>query len=1215
MKRNYLLLFSFFIYAGCLAQIDSIQQRIFLIGDAGELVGDTHPVVDWLSKNVDWNDEKNIAIYLGDNIYPLGMPMEGEADYAQSKKIIDYQMSLVKGKKSKAFFVPGNHDWKNGMMGGWQRVMDQVNYINGQEQKNIIAQPTEGCPGPVAYDLSEKVVLVMMDSQWFLYLHEKPGPGSNCTSKTIDEFTTELREIAASHPNQLLILAMHHPMYSYGVHGGDYTWKEHLFPLTAINPNLYIPLPILGSIYPVARGVFGNIQDVKHPLYQTMVNSIEAVLKDHPNPVAVAGHDHSLQMIMQDSIPFIVSGSGSNLSRVKTSAKQGRLLYSDLNYGFALLEVHKSGKVDAKFYDVNRKNLSDPSFEHQLKKIDTLPQKISKDSIPNLPDSVVVIANSHIKQKGLRKLFMGKNYRKEWNTPVKVPVLDLGKEYGGLTPQKQGGGKQTKSLRLEDKDEKDWALRSIEKFPEAAIPPDLRSPFAKDVLQDGISASYPYASLSIGPLAQAAGIPPIRRKLVYIPDDPRLGRFRDVFKNNLAVLEEREPLGVKKTYNTDELVLRLAKDNDDHVDQVAVLKARLMDNFIMDFDRHEDQWQWATRDTGKGKLYYPIPRDHDQAFYVNQGLIPFFLKKPWYIPEIQGLQPKARNIRTFNKPARNFDRFFLNNLDEQAWRGQIDSFIQRMNNNVITTALMNQPPEVRRFHAEKIINLLKKKRDKYFLKDMMQYYRFISKEVTIVGSNQRELFTLDKKEDGKIEVTVLKINKEGETTSTIYHRLFSPKVTNEIRIFGLQDDDSFVVKGSSSPIKIRMVGGPGKDHFHNEATGGAVLAYDVNFEENKFSGNENGIRKIISADPQNNLYSRLYYKYDFVNPGIAFTYNIDDGVFLGAQLETTTQGFRKQPYSTRHFVKAARALKTGSYYFKYEGDFTSALGNSDLLVRADIRAPINVTNFFGLGNNTVFDKNKPGKIQYYRARYNIADVSALVRRQLQSWMRFNYGPTFQYFNLDEDENAGKYVSNTTINGLDPKTLYDFKSFAGAQVGLDINSKNSPVVPTRGFVLDGGIRTLFGLNNKSYNLTQGHLDMRLFASFESKGRIVYAFRLGAAHNFNKNFDFPQAQYLGGTENLRGYRKDRFAGRTMFYNNTEIRIKLADFNTYLFPGALGIFLFNDVGRVWMEKEKSQDWHVGNGGGIWLSPIRRFVVTAAFTRSKEEKMLPLVTLGFQF
>lgn len=1213
MKRNYLVLLFFFMAIRCMSQMDSVTLRVFLIGDAGELVGSSHPVMDWLKKNVNWDDEKNVAVYLGDNIYPYGLPMEGEAAYRGAKEIIDYQVDVVKGKKGKAFFIPGNHDWKNGKIGGWQQVINQVNYINSLEQKNIVAQPTEGCPGPVAIDLSEKVVLVLMDSQWFLHIHDKPGLSSNCASKTLDEFATELREIVASHPNQLLILAMHHPIYSHGVHGGDYTWKEHLFPLTAINPKLYVPLPVLGSVYPIARGVFGNLQDVNHPLYRNMANAIDEVLRLHPNPIAVAGHDHSLQMIIHDTLPYIVSGSGSNLSRVKQRNRQGKLVFSDLHYGFSLLEVRKSGKVEAKFYNVNSANLDAPTFVQALKKVDVLPTKVSRDSLPVLPDSIVVIANADIKLNGLRNFLIGKNYRKEWTTPVKVPVLDLGKESGGLTPVKEGGGKQTRSLRMEDKNGKEWALRSIEKFPEAAIPADLRSPFAKDFVEDAISASYPYASLSIAPLAQAAGIVPIRRELVYIPDDPRLGRFRTTFKNTLAVLEEREPVGVKNADNTDELVLRLAKDNDDHVDQIAVLKARLLDNFIMDFDRHEDQWQWATRDTGKGKLYYPIPRDHDQAFFVNQGVIPRYLRKPWYIPEIQGFKPEASNIKTFNKPARNFDRFFLNHLGEEDWRKQVDTFLSKMTDDVIDAAVNRQPKEIHKLNADKIGTILKKKRE-FFMSDMMKYYRFISNEVNIVGSNQRELFLIDKKDDGKIEVTVTKISKEEKLSSEMYHRLFDPVVTKELRFFGLEDNDSFVVKGSSSPIKLRIVGGPGKDHFTNESTGGRTLIYDVSFEENKFSGSGSGVRKIISADPQNNMYNRLFYRYNFVNPGFAFGYNIDDGLFLGYQLEVHKQGFRKDPYAARHFIKGIKAVGTASYNFIYEGDFIKAIGNSDFLLRANVKAPINVTNFFGLGNETVFDKTKPGRIQFYRARFDKADFSALLRRQLQSWMRVTYGGTFQFFKLEEDENKGRFVSNPILAGLDPLTHYSRKAFAGPQAGLEINSKNSQVMPTRGFVLDAGVRSLFGLNEKSSNITQAHGDMRLFASFKSKATIVYAFRLGVGHNFGK-YEFPQAQYLGGPTNLRGYRRDRFAGKTMLYNNSEIRLKIADFKTYLFPGALGILVFNDVGRVWVENEKSDDWHVGNGGGIWFAPVRRFVITASYTRSKEEKGLPLVTVGFQF
>src|SRR5215207_3412665 len=125
------------------AQIDSVTQRIFLIGDAGELVGNSHPVIDWLQKNVDWNDEHNTAIFLGDNIYPLGLPMKGEADYVRSKAVLDYLLKPFINKKASAFFIPGNHDWKNGKLGGWQQVRNQHDYINGLEKDNIKSLPVD----------------------------------------------------------------------------------------------------------------------------------------------------------------------------------------------------------------------------------------------------------------------------------------------------------------------------------------------------------------------------------------------------------------------------------------------------------------------------------------------------------------------------------------------------------------------------------------------------------------------------------------------------------------------------------------------------------------------------------------------------------------------------------------------------------------------------------------------------------------------------------------------------------------------------------------------------------------------------------------------------------------------------------------------------------------------------------------------------------------
>ncbi|MFL5786968.1 MAG: metallophosphoesterase, partial [Flavisolibacter sp.] len=779
MKILSVLLFCLFGVTTSFAQIDSINQRIFLIGDAGEMHGITHPIVAWLKKNADWNDTKNTVLYLGDNIYPLGMPMVGEPTYEEAKRVLDDQISLVKGKKGRAIFIPGNHDWKNGKLGGWQQIMNEVNYINSLEQKNIQAWPLNGCPGPVPLELTDKIVLAIIDTQWFLFLHDKPGPGSNCDAKTIDEFQTELDEIVNSHKNQLLIVAMHHPIYSYGPHGGDYTLKEHIFPFTAVSPKLYIPLPILGSLYPLARGVFGSIQDIPHPLYLTMSKTILEEVKKHPNPIVVSGHDHGLQFIKRDSIPYIISGAGS----VLTKLKPGRFsVFNDVEVGFSMIEVFKSGKVDVKYYNVNSLDLDHPTFTNQLKTLAPLPAA-QVDTSRTILDSVVIVAASNdLKGTGIQRFLIGENYRKEWSQRIRVPVLDMGTEDGGLKPIKQTGGIQSRTLRVQDTTGREWALRFVIKYPKTAIPPDLLLTPAETSIPDGISASYPFGALSMGVLSNAAGVPYLNDKLVYLPDDPRLTRFRSTFKNHMALMEERIPVGIKTADNTEEMIVKLLKDNNNHIDQKAVLRARLLDNFVMDFDRHEAQWQWTSTDTGKVKYYFPIPVDRDYVFFTNQGLLPKLVRKPWLVPELQGFQAKALNIKTFNRSVRHFDRSFLTELTEEDWNKLIDEFLFSMSDSIIQKALEQQPIELHNQDMQQIIATLKKRRN-YFKDEMLEYYRFISRKVSVVGSDQKEQFTINKKADGTVQVLINKIIGDSSLGEVIYNRTFIRDETREIMIF------------------------------------------------------------------------------------------------------------------------------------------------------------------------------------------------------------------------------------------------------------------------------------------------------------------------------------------------------------------------------------------------------------------------------------------------
>lgn len=130
--------------------------------------------------------------------------------------------------------------------------------------------------------------------------------------------------------------------------------------------------------------------------------------------------------------------------------------------------------------------------------------------------------------------------------------------------------------------------------------------------------------------------------------------------------------------------------------------------------------------------------------------------------------------------------------------------------------------------------------------------------------------------------------------------------------------------------------------------------------------------------------------------------------------------------------------------------------------------------------------------------------------------------------------------------------------------------------------------------------------------------------GAGINTGK-YEFYQAQILDGKTELRGFRKTRFYGDRKLYFNNEVRIKLTSFQSYLFPAHLGILGFYDVGRVWYKDPssnndptasdgKSNVWHHGFGGGIWLTPFNLTVLSTEVGHSNEGTLF-YVRLGFLF
>jgi len=1190
-----------------LAQKDPVVQRIFLVGDAGELKDGKHPVCDWLKQHVDWNDSSNVLLYLGDNVYPLGVPRENSKEVEEARQILEYQVSVVRGKNGKVFFVPGNHDWKRGRPGGLEQLKNESDYIDSLNLPNVQFLPKSGCPGPVAVSAGDKVVLVFMDSQWWLDQEARPGPESSCDCKTEDDIVNALKDIISTYPDKLILLAMHHAFYTHGEHGGYFKLRQHLFPLTELNKNLWIPLPVLGSIYPIARGVFGNIQDTRHPIYKDMIEKVEAVMKGHPNVVHVSGHEHTLQLLEHDSSFFVVSGAGSKTTQVKMGKNS---LFARQEIGFAVIEVTAAGKSTVKFYTPASTDLQQSIYAASFPPLPP-PEKELAAVIKTFPDSVTVTAAPYFAAGGLKKAILGANYRKEWATPIRIKVFDM----TGWTPLQRGGGKQTKSLRLMNKDGVEYVFRGVEKFvTDAALPTDLQGTFVKDIVSDGVSSSYPYAALSIPPFAEALQVPHAHPQLVYVPDDPRLGRFRSDFAGRFSLFEEREPGNGKKTDNTDNLDKKLQEDNDNTVDQKKVLQARLLDMFVMDFDRHEDQWRWASESNGKGKTFYPVPRDRDQPFFINEGILPWLAGSAFIAPQLQGFRAKARNIRTYNANAKWFDRNYMNELSEEDWRKAAETVVNTMTDTLIEYALKLQPKELHSYSMSSIIAKLKERR-KYYVEEMISYYKFLAEMVTIYGSDKRDLFDILRNEDGSVTVTVSKLSKDGEAGKKLYERKFLAGETKEIRLFGLGGDDKFVQHGKDGgSILVRIIGGAGSDVFDNasEAPAGKTRIYDLSKEKNQFTGT-GSYRSFLSEDPAVNAFNKRDFKYNVLVPFLNVGYNPDDGLFLGAFFQYTTQGFRKNPYSQLHRLAITHALATKAYNFKYNFEAIDAIGKTDLLFNAEVQAPDHTINFFRYGNETIFDKTKGNGIVYYRARFDLANVDLQVRIKLAQFLTVSVGPTFQYFKIDSNDNKGRFINQTGLNGLDPATLYKTKSYAGGTARLALDNRNDKILTSRGINWQTVFNSYKGLGDYTHNYSQLKSELSLFTSFDRQGTVVIGTRVGWGKNFGK-YEFFQAQYLNGTENLRGYRKYRFAGDEMFYHNLDLRLKLGEFKTYLFPGAIGLLAFNDVGRVWVKGEHTDQWHDGYGGGLWIAPLKKSVVTISYAQGTDGG-LALISWGYFF
>lgn len=1190
---------------------DSLQAKIVLIGDAGALVNGKATVLDAI-KNQFKLDEKTTVLFLGDNLYSYGLPDETYQRYNEIKAALDSQINLIKGTKAKAIMIPGNHDWANGAPEGFENVTRQQKYVDKFSNQNFEFYPKDGCPGPINVKISKDVVLVIMDSQWWLHTQDKPGVESDCNQKTEEEVLEELKDVLNKNYNKLVVIAMHHPFKSNGPHGGYYTLKQHIFPFTESHPNLYIPLPVIGSIYPITRGIFGTKQDIHHPNYQNMINKITKAIKLHPNVIMVAGHEHNLQYIKDSSINYVISGSGCKTTRVSKSKDAA---YVKQNLGFAALSIYKNKTVDLDFFVVNKGNSDSIKNDYHATIVDfsKLPTIEVKDTVTAeyvYKNTVAAPASSYYNKNltGLKKWFNGNNYRKEWSTPIELKVFNIKKEKGGFTIEGMGGGNQTKSLKLVDKEGKPWALRTLDKDPEKVVPENLKNTIASEIVRDMISASHPYATGVIPYLAEAVDILEPKREFFFVPDDPTFGYYKPYFANKVCLLERKDPNN-QDNKSSFKLIEKMREDNDQTVDQVKVLNARLLDMVIGDWDRHFDQWRWAATDTGKGKTYYPLPKDRDQAFFKSDGkLIKLMTKQLIYM---KGFHKNMGSLSDLNWEMKDFDRLFLNGIDRKTWDSVVVAFTQKLTDEKIRTAIKNLPPEIYAIRGKQTEDVLIERRNQLREKSL-KYYDFITKEVTITGSNENELYKISNDANNNTVVTGYAIKKKNADTSFVtYHRVFNPTETKEIRIFGFNGEDVFVVDSNThSKIKMRFIGGKGKDTFLINAPVKAHL-YDVTTEENY--ANNHYAKNHFSSNYQVNKYELRSYNYNKTQfPKITLGYNGDDGLLAGAGFIFKKYKFRREPFASEHKLNALFAITQKGMQVKYNGTFHQVIGKTGILVNAKLNNP-GINNFFGIGNETQIIQPK----KYYLARYKTAEAEVLFNtKQEDKVLSFIYGPTIYHYWNRNINNQNLVLENPKNIGLDSSDVFTKHTYAGAKVGVIVDNINNALVPNSGINWNTFLTYEKGISRNTTNdVAKFQTDMTVYASRKSKPRVVGVIKLGFGKIFTDSTKYFQTLTLGQNNNLRGFLRNRFAGNQLAYGSLEFRIKLLENKSHFLPGPIGIIVFNDLGRVWSKIEQSNTWHNSYGGGLYFIPFNSVIVAATVATAGTDKHVLNFSLGSKF
>jgi hypothetical protein len=611
-------------------------------------------------------------------------------------------------------------------------------------------------------------------------------------------------------------------------------------------------------------------------------------------------------------------------------------------------------------------------------------------------------------------------------------------------------------------------------------------------------------------------------------------------------------------------------------------------------------------------IWRPIPRDRDWAFIRADGLTARLAART-AMPKLTRFDSDHSPLPA-HTPGPALDRRLLSELDRADFEREVAFVKASLSDSLIDAAVQNLPRDYPEAHRQLLAAAMKARRDA--LSPMAaEFYEWLASDVDIHTSDAVEHVEIHRDSDGTTEVTITAGPVAVASTTdesrdagvpvpgSLYHRVFRPAETHEIRIFLHGGDDIAMVRGSGNGITIRIIGGGGDDVLADSSSAPGVLLYDGRGDDTVITGPHTNTvadkRGALSGTAAGAGWNRDWGSDAGV--GLSVDHAETVGFVFGAGPTWTEYGFRRAPYRWR--MKAYALTNTDfSLGARLHGDYR--FEGSQASVELDLRwSSFDAFRWFGSGNRSTLVSDDSSIVRLDRVTASSAFVwrfgewhheadrpksilgSDPVEVPLQGSIAF--GPTIR--RTKPDVNPRNSFAEDAGSGSGPILQF------GVAFSTELRRTDRVTVPRRGFRMHASLEGFSGALSQRGPSGSAAAEINSYIPLIGDGPHL-ALRAGTRHAFG---DYPpfDAARAGGRSSLRGFSSGRFGGDAAAFAGTELRVPVADL-PWIAPGEVGVFGLLDAGRVWVDDESPGGWHTARGIGLWVLAFRQAASVAYVT-----------------